>query len=136
MRHFFLPRTVTLGARGMVAATNARALIAPAGGALLCAPGHLGASSVAVDVAAITAGADQNLGAAARAEIGARGAMSLFGLSTEPWTNRATGEILRPHTCSRTVWGAAPIQTCQVRIGAVPVLNENRRLADARRSSV
>ena len=69
MRHFILPRTVAPCPRGMVATAIGRALIAPPGGALLGAPGLLGASSFAVDVAAIATGADQHLGAAARAEI-------------------------------------------------------------------
>jgi hypothetical protein len=69
MRHFLLPRAVALGPRGMFAAAIGRALIAPAGSALLAAPGRLGASSLAVDVSAVATGADQHLGAAARAEI-------------------------------------------------------------------
>ena len=33
-----------------------------------------------------------------------------------------------PASCLGTLWGAAPIQTCQVGIGAVPVFNEDRHL--------
>lgn len=114
MRHILLPGAVTPGPRGMVAAATERALIAPASGALLAAPGRLGASSIAVDVSAVATGTDQHLAAAARAEIAARGCMSLFGLSTEAWTNITAGEILPRHTCSRTVWGAAPRRTAKL----------------------
>jgi len=68
----------------MVAATIERTLITPAGGALFGAPGLLGAASLTVDVAAIAAGADQHLVAAAHTEIEARSCMRLFSLSTEP----------------------------------------------------
>jgi len=124
MRHFFLPRAVTRRPRGVVAAAIGRALIVPAGGTLFAAPGRLGAPSIAVEVAAVATGADQRPGAAARAEIGARSPMRLFGLSTEPWTNPATDEILPRHTCSRTVWGAAPIRTS--RLGSAPCLSSMR----------
>jgi hypothetical protein len=42
------------------------------------------------------------------------------------------GEILPRHTCSRTVWGAAPIRTARLWIGAVPVIEEDRPLAHLR----
>jgi len=111
MRHFVLPRAVALGPCGVVAATTQAALItltggAPSGAARLCR-----AVSLTVDVAAIAAGADQYLDAASRAQIEARACIWLFGLSTQAWTHCATGEILPRHTCSRTVWGAAPMRT-------------------------
>jgi len=68
MRHFLLPGAVGPGARGMVAATIARALVAPAGRALLDAPPLLGASSIAVNVAAVAMRADQHFAPAARAQ--------------------------------------------------------------------
>lgn len=68
----------------MVAATIECILITLAGSTLLAAPGLLGAASRTVDVAAIAAGADQHLVAAARTEIEARSCMRLFSLSTEP----------------------------------------------------
>jgi len=113
MRHFILPRTVAPCPRGMVAAAIGRALIAPAGEALFGAPGLLGASPIAIDVAAVAAGTDQHPGAATRAEILARGCMCLFGLSTEAWTNRAVNEILPRHACLGTMLGAAPVRTCR-----------------------
>jgi hypothetical protein len=82
---------------------RARAL---SGAARLCA-----APSLTVDVAAIAAGADQHLDAASCAQIEARGRFRLLGVSTDAWTNRAMGEILPRHACSRTVWGAAPMRT-------------------------
>ena len=42
------------------------------------------------------------------------------------------GEILPRHTCSRTVWVAAPIRTARLWIGAVPVIEEDRPLAHLR----
>jgi len=80
MRHFLLSGAIGKSASSMVAATIERTLIAPGGGALFSATGLRGASSLAVDVTAIAAGADQHLYAAARAEIEAR---RLFGLSTD-----------------------------------------------------
>jgi hypothetical protein len=118
MRHFLLPGAVGPGARGMVAATITSALVAPAGRALFGAPPFLGASSIAVDVAAVAMGADEHFSPAARAEQQARGCKT-----------SAMGEILPPHSCSRTVWGAALIRTCQLWIGAVPVLEEEEPCA-------
>jgi hypothetical protein len=128
MRHFVLPGAVAVGACGMIATTTQGQLVTPPGGALLDAPGLLCAPSIAVDVATVATGADHHLVAAARAEIQAPGWIALLGLSTEAWTNRITGGILPRHTCSRTVWGAAPMRTCQVVVGAVPVFNEDRPL--------
>jgi hypothetical protein len=129
MRHFFLPGAVGAGARGMVAPAIARALIAPAGGALLAAPGHFGTSLLAVDVAAVATRADQHQGAAARAHIEAPRCMSLFPLSTAPWTRSATRGILPRHTCSRTVRGAAAIRLA--RLGSAPCLSSRRQNLEA-----
>jgi hypothetical protein len=111
MRHFVLPRAVAAGPRRMVAATMKTQLVASASRALRAAPGHLSAILCAVDVAAIAAGADHHLSAATRAEKKARGCIGLSALVTQTWTQCTTGEILPRHTCSRTVWGAALMQT-------------------------
>ena len=100
MRHFVLLRAVAPGSRSMVAAATKTRLVASASRALRAASGHLSAILCAVDVAAITTGADQHLSAAARAEKKARGCSGLFGFVTQTWTQCTTGEILPRHSCS------------------------------------
>jgi|SRR5215831_7755462 hypothetical protein len=124
MRHFVLPCAVAPGPRGMVAATTDAALITLTRGALSGAARLRGTPSLTVDVAAIAAGADQYLDAASCAQIEARGRFRLFGVSTDAWTNCAISEILPRHTCSRTVWGAAPKQTA--RLGSAPCLSSRK----------
>ena len=124
MRHFVLPCAVAPGPRGMVAATTYAALITLSGGALSGATRLCGAPSLTVDVAAIAAGADQYLDAASCTQIEARGRFRLLGVSTDAWTNRAMGEILPRHTCSCTVWGAAPIRTA--RLESAPCLSSSK----------
>ena len=124
MRHFLLvllPGTIAPSTLGMLAATAVARLIAPPGSALFAAPVLRGAVSLTVDVAAIAAGADQHLDAASRAQIEARASICLF---TQAWTNCATGEILPRHTCSRTVWGAAPMRTA--RLESAPCLSSRK----------
>jgi hypothetical protein len=129
MRHVFLPGAVGAGARGMVATAITRALVTPAGSTLVAAPGLFGTSLLAVDVAAVATRADHHQDAAACARIEAPRCIS-FPLSTEPWTRGTTRGILPRHTCSRTVWGAAPIRTS--RLGSAPCLSSRRRNLEAR----
>jgi hypothetical protein len=103
-------------------------LITLSGLALRVAPGLVCAAFPAVDIAAIATGADEHLIAAARAQIQARGCISLFGFVTQTWTKRAASGILLRHSCPARVWGAAPMQTCRLWIGAEPVFNEDKSL--------
>ena len=100
MRHFLLPSAIGALARGMVAATTEAQLIASPSGALLGAPGLLGTPSLTVDVAAVAAGADQHLSAAASAQKKSPSCMCFFGFVTQTWTKIAMGGILPRHTCS------------------------------------
>ena len=67
MRHFLLPCAVRARSLGVLLATATTGLIASACFALCLASGRLCAILRAVDVAAVAAGADQYLRAAARA---------------------------------------------------------------------
>jgi hypothetical protein len=127
MRHFFLPRAITSGSLGMFAAATQAQLVALPGGALRIAPGHLGTIPRAVDIAAVAAGTDEHLDAAARAEEEARGCISLLGFLTQTWTQRATSGILPRHTCLHDV-GRGADTNFQVGIGAAPVREKDRDL--------
>lgn len=129
MRHFILPCAISTGALRMFAATPMTCLVASARFALRLASGPLGAILLAVDVAAVAAGADQHLRAAAGAQKKPPRCISLLGLVTQTWTKRATGGILPRHTCSARCGARRRYELAKVGIGAAPVLNEGRDLA-------
>jgi hypothetical protein len=90
--------------------------------------GVLSAFLLAVDVAAIAAAADQHLSAAARAQKESPSGICLSGFVTQTWTKSATGGILPGIRAQHDV-GRGADTTCEVGIGAAPVLNEDRDLA-------
>ena len=109
MRHVLLPGAVAAGASGVGEAAAKARLIAPAGGALRLGSGLTGAPAGAVDVAAITAAADHNLGAAARTEEQPRrNGVMLIGSAGPRMTDAAIAAILPRHACSGTMWRTVP----------------------------
>jgi hypothetical protein len=100
MRHFLLPRAIVARSLGMVAAATVGRLVTASGLALRVVPCLFGTVACAINVAAIAAGADDHLYAAARAEIEARARQTLIGVVTETWTKPPMGEIIPRHSCS------------------------------------
>jgi hypothetical protein len=64
MRHILLPRPIAMGTLRMGNATTAARLVALSGLAQPFAPGDLGTAAGTIDLAAITAAADEHLRAA------------------------------------------------------------------------
>jgi len=67
MRHVLSSEAITAGTRRMVQAATTARLITPAGGALGGAPGRLRTALCTINLAAITATADQHLSTTTRA---------------------------------------------------------------------
>lgn len=127
MRHFLLvslPGTIAPSTLGMLATTAVARLIAPPGSALFAAPVLRGAASLTVDIATVTARADQHLHEAARTEKQTRRCLRLFTLVAQTWTRAATGGILPRQTCLGTFWGAAPMRTA--RLGSASRLSSTK----------
>jgi hypothetical protein len=66
MRHFIAARPIATRSLGMGEPPSVAGLVAPSGGVLLTAPRPLRAVAGAVDLATVTAAADQRLGATIR----------------------------------------------------------------------
>ncbi len=64
MRHILLPRPIAIGTQRMGNATTAARLVTLSGLAQPLAPGDLGTAAGTIDLAAITAAADEHLSAA------------------------------------------------------------------------
>lgn len=76
MSHFFLPGAITTLAPSVIQGAELPPLVVPCGATNGVTPGKLSASSEAVDIAAITAAADQDLLAAAAAGVDSMGGRS------------------------------------------------------------
>jgi len=98
MRHVVLSGAIATGPRGMVHPTAAAGLVAPPGRALGVAPRRLCVALCAVNLAAITVAADENLSLAARAQK-QPGSRRRRG-QQRTWTRAATTGILPRHACS------------------------------------
>jgi hypothetical protein len=99
MRHVFLPGAPAAATHGMVHATAAARLVTSARSALGLMPGFLRAAAGAVDLAAITAAADEHLSVAANTQ--EQPCRPFHRISfVRAWTTSATGGILPRHACS------------------------------------
>ena len=98
MRHVVLSGAIATGPRRMVHPTAAAGLVAPPGRALGVAPRRLCTTLCAVNLAAITVAADQNLSSAAHAQkkSGRRRRRRQPGT----WTRSAMTGIMPRHACS------------------------------------
>ena len=100
MRHFFASCPVTACPFGMRAPSMTAGLGARAGGPLASPPSEPATASGAIDLAAVTATANQRLGAASRAdEQACRRCLGMAGTADDTWTNAAVAPILALHTC-------------------------------------
>jgi len=98
MRHVVLSGTIATGPRRMVHPTAAAGLVAPPGRALGIAPRRLCTALCAVNLAAITVAADENLSLAAHAQK-QPGSRRRRG-QQRTWTRSAMIGILPRHACS------------------------------------
>src|SRR5271154_2221149 len=122
MRHFIASCPVTACPFGMRAPSMTAGLVARAGGPLTSPPREPAAASGAIDLAAVTATANQRLSAATRAdEQACRRCIVMARTADDTWTNAAVAPILALHTCPGTVWGTASNETARFERGAVPV---------------
>jgi hypothetical protein len=121
MRHFIASCPVTACPFGMRAPSMTAGLVARAGGPLTSPPSEPAAASGAIDLAAVTATANQRLSAATRAdEQACRRCIVMARTADDTWTNAAVAPILALHTCPGTVWGTASNETARFERGAVP----------------
>jgi len=97
MRHVVLSGAIATGPRRMVHPTAAAGLVAPPGRALGVAPRRLCTALCAVNLAAITVAADENLSLAARAQ---KQPASRRRRQQRTWTRSAMTGILPRHACS------------------------------------
>ena len=119
MRHNLLPGAIAPSPRGMDEATAVARLVAPAGGALCAAPGVVGTTSRAVDLAAVAAATDEHLRPAARAQKEARrDSIDPLGRLARTWTRPVLAGILPLHSCRARMWGATLMRTS--RSGSAP----------------
>ena len=115
MRHVLLPGTpATRPSRVGQPSATAR-LVALSGRALGVISRLLRTAAGAVDLAAVTAAADQRLRAAARAHKQPGRRRSARTWSARTWTTSAMLGIMPPHACLGTVWGTASIRTWRFR---------------------
>ena len=99
MRHFFAACPVTACPFGMRAPSMTAGLVARAGGPLTAPPSEPAAASGAIDLAAVTATANQRLSAATRAdEQTCRRCVVMARTADDTWTNAAVAPILALHT--------------------------------------
>ena len=117
MRHVVLSGAIATGPRRMVHPTAAAGLVAPPGRALGVTPRRLCTALCAVNLAAVTVAADNNLSLAARAQkqpaVAAAAATAHMDAIGNDW-NTAPACVLS------TVWGTASIRDLAVEVGAVP----------------
>jgi hypothetical protein len=100
MRHFIAARPVATRSLGMGEPPSAAGLVAPSGGVLLAAPRSPRAVARAIDLAAITATADQSLGATIRAKKQPRRRrVTVFRPANAKWTNVTIARIMPLHAC-------------------------------------
>jgi hypothetical protein len=132
MRHDFLPSAVAARPRGMGQTPATAPLVAPAGGALRVAAGFLRTAPRAVDLAAITAAADQNLSATAgtEKEPGWR-CLNRFGPVVTAWTKATLAGIMPRHSCLHDCGARRRVEAWQFR--SAPCLPSN--MADSYRAS-
>jgi hypothetical protein len=97
MRHVVLSGAIATGPRRMVHPTAPAGLVAPPGRALGVAPRRLCTALCAVNLAAITVAADENLSLAARAQ---KQPASRRRRQQRTWTRSAMTGILPRHACS------------------------------------
>ena len=100
MRHFIASCPVTACPFGMRAPPMTAGLVARAGGPLASPSGEPAAASGTIDLAAVTATANQRLSAATRAdEQACRRCVVMARTADDTWTNAAVAPILALHTC-------------------------------------
>jgi hypothetical protein len=129
MRHFFSPRPVAPCPFGMCALSPAAGLVTRAGRLLASPPDERAAISGAINLAAVTAAANQRLDAAFRADEQPRrrGLVATRQVNTA-WTGAVVGVILTPHTCPARCEGTAPNRTARLRSAPCLVLQKVRFL--------
>src|SRR5208282_837366 len=100
MRHVLAPRPVASRPRGMAEPPLATGLVALSGRSQRTVPCLLSAVAGAVDLATVTAAADQRLDATARAKKQSRRhRVAMVGPADVRWTNATIAVILTPHAC-------------------------------------
>ena len=116
MRHFFSPCPIAPCPFSMRALSPAAGLVTRAGRLLASPPDEWTAISGAINLAAVTAAANQRLGAAFRAdEQPRRRGLVATGQMDTAWTGAVVGVILTPHTCPARCEGTAPNRTARLR---------------------
>ena len=100
MRHFIATRPVATRSIGMSKPPQTTGLVTPSRQVLLASPRSLRAVARAIDLAAITATADQSLGATVRAKKQPRRRrVTVFGPANAKWTNVTIARIMPLHAC-------------------------------------
>src|SRR5208283_1117186 len=132
MRHFIATRPVATRSIGMSKPPQTTGLVTPSRQVLLASPRSPRAVARAVDLAAITATADQSLGATVRAKKQPRRRrVTVFGPANAKWTDATIARIMPLHAACvpSTVWGTASRRNSQVGLGAVLALENEQALS-------
>lgn len=128
VRHYFAPGPISARALGVSETAVSARLIATGDIAPPLAARDMCASLGAINLAPITASADQHLRAAALAKEKPRGVVEIRPMAASmTWTQSAFCAIITRHSCTARCRGAAPGRFGRL-VGAVPVVTIDEKI--------